>query len=89
MPPRRTGQSSSLAPDLEFDTPSPLDDSVSTLRTSARVLLDIAGVLTKFPFVKPLAAVIVVMCEIFEASALCTPDFRYFCLWQVVECEIQ
>jgi len=64
--PRKTGQSSSLELDLEFDTPSPLDDSVSTLRTSARVLLDIAGVLTKFPFVKPLAAVIVVMCEVFE-----------------------
>ena len=69
MQPRRAGQSSSLALDLEFDAPSPLDDSVSTLRTTARVLSDIGGVLSKFPFVKPLAAVIVVVCEIFEASA--------------------
>ena len=72
--PRRTGQSLSPALDLEFDTASPLDDSVSTLRTSARILADIAGVLTKFPFVKPLAAVTVVVCEIFEASELCILD---------------
>jgi hypothetical protein len=75
---RRTGQSQSdsVALDLEFDTASPLDDTVSALRTSARILADIAGVLTKFPFVKPLAAVTVIVCEIFEASVPCIPDVQ-------------
>jgi hypothetical protein len=70
MPLSRVDQSSSLALELDFDTTSLLDDSVSTLRTSARILADIAGVLTKFPFVKPLAAVTVTVCEIFEVCAL-------------------
>jgi hypothetical protein len=70
MPPRRVDQPSSLALELDFDTTSLLDDSVSTLRTSARILADIAGVLTKFPFVKPVAAVTVIVCEIFEVCAL-------------------
>ena len=61
-------RSSSSALDSELDTPSPLDDSVSTLLISARILSDIAGVLTKFPFVKPLAAVVVIICEIFEVG---------------------
>jgi len=69
MPLSRVDQSSSLALELDFDT-TLLDDSVSTLRTSARILADIAGVLTKFPFVKPLAAVTVTVCEIFEVCAL-------------------
>ena len=76
MPLRRTSRTSSPGPpvDLDFDSASPLDDSVSTLRTSARILADVAGVLTKFPFVKPLAAVTVVVCEIFEASVLYITD---------------
>ena len=64
----RPDRSSSLTLDLELETPSPLDDSVSTLRISARILSEVAGVLTKFPFVKPLAAVVAIICEIFEVS---------------------
>jgi len=79
MPLRKTGRSSSPAlANVGPDTSSsPLDDSVSTLRMSARILADIAGVLAKFPFVKPLAAVTVAVCEIFEASALFL-DFKCF-----------
>lgn len=77
---KSSGQSSSSAFkfDLGFGTASPLDDSVSTLRASARILADVAGVLSKFPFVKPLAAVTVIMCEIFEVITLCFPNFECF-----------
>lgn len=71
--PRRTGQSSSSVSHLGFDTGDRLDDSVSTLRTSARILREIGEVLSKFPFVKPLAGITAIVCEIFEVRKQCLP----------------
>jgi hypothetical protein len=67
--PRKQNQPSSSSPDVGFS--APLDDSVSTLRTSARALREIAEILQKFPFVKPIAGLTAIVCEIFEVSIVC------------------
>jgi hypothetical protein len=66
--PQKQKQPSTSSLGLGFGTDSTLDDSVSTLRTAARALRDIAEILQKFPFVKPIAGLTAIACEIFEVS---------------------
>jgi hypothetical protein len=85
---RKNAQHPSAAIDRGIASGHLIDDSTTALHTSVQILREVGVILSKFPLVKPIAGVAVILCEIFEVREPRSSSIEYALIIQLVRMSI-